>query len=402
MEIKKQNRFLYGLMRIASFFVAKLIFKRKFIRNELKGKKGPLVVIANHQAALDFVNLIGATGRPMTFVISESFYSTLPFKRIAPRLGLIPKQQFQTSLHDIKAMKKAVEDGKILVIYPAGLMCEDGLSTPIPAATYQFLKWIKADVYMARSYGTYFSMPKWTRGLRAGRTYLDVYKLFSKEELQDAELSVVKEKTDGALLFDAYREQEEFRLKRRKNSDIRGLENVLYKCPHCGGEFTVRVKDKSIIFCEKCGFGERSDKYAFLTRISEVGEEIRYVSDWSRMIYDGVKRDIEEGRLTTLSTHTVIKTVDKKKNEFVTVGEGELTLTREHFTIDATIDGVSELLVIPIAHFASLPFSPGKHIELQHGEKIYRCCLSEGRLAMKIINMVKAFHEMSPEATRVK
>ena len=36
-------------MRIASFFVAKLIFKRKFIRNELKGKKGPLVVIANHQ-----------------------------------------------------------------------------------------------------------------------------------------------------------------------------------------------------------------------------------------------------------------------------------------------------------------------------------------------------------------
>ena len=61
--------FSYLLARIASFFVANIIFCRRFLRNELKSVRGPCVVIANHECALDFVNLIGATRRPMTFVI---------------------------------------------------------------------------------------------------------------------------------------------------------------------------------------------------------------------------------------------------------------------------------------------------------------------------------------------
>jgi hypothetical protein len=51
----------------------------------------------------------------------------------------------------MKKMKAVVEAGQPLAIYPAGLMCEDGLSTPIPKATYKFLKWMNVDVYMART-----------------------------------------------------------------------------------------------------------------------------------------------------------------------------------------------------------------------------------------------------------
>ena len=72
------------------------------LRNEIRRVKGPYVVIANHQCALDFVNLIGATRRPMHFVISNSFYSTLPVKKIMDKIGVIPKQQFQTSVSDLK------------------------------------------------------------------------------------------------------------------------------------------------------------------------------------------------------------------------------------------------------------------------------------------------------------
>ena len=31
-------------------------------------------------------------------------------------------------------------------------------------------------------------MPKWSKGLRPGRTYMDIYKLFSKEELKQMPL----------------------------------------------------------------------------------------------------------------------------------------------------------------------------------------------------------------------
>ena len=68
MHYKKPNLLCYRIAQIAAWLVATFVFRRKILRNEIKGKKGPFVVIANHQAALDFVNLIGATRRPMSFV----------------------------------------------------------------------------------------------------------------------------------------------------------------------------------------------------------------------------------------------------------------------------------------------------------------------------------------------
>ena len=136
MQYKKPNLFCYRLTQFVCWFVTTFVFRRKILRNEIRGKRGPYVVIANHQAALDFVNLIGTTSRPMNFVISNSFYNSLPIRGFIQKLGMIPKQQFQTTVRDLKRMKTVVDEGGRLVLYPAGLMCEDGLSTPIPTATY--------------------------------------------------------------------------------------------------------------------------------------------------------------------------------------------------------------------------------------------------------------------------
>ena len=85
-----QNIFCYRIAQIVSGFVTRFVFKRKVIRNEIKNIKGPFVVIANHQAAFDFVNLIGITRTPLTFVISNSFYNSLPIKGFMRKLGVIP------------------------------------------------------------------------------------------------------------------------------------------------------------------------------------------------------------------------------------------------------------------------------------------------------------------------
>ncbi|MBQ5321431.1 MAG: 1-acyl-sn-glycerol-3-phosphate acyltransferase [Oscillospiraceae bacterium] len=395
MKEGKQSLFCYRLAQIVSGAAAAFLFRRQIIRNEIKGKKGPFVVIANHEAALDFVNLIGITKTPMTFVISHSFYNSLPIKGFFKKLGVIPKQQFQTSVRDMKKMRAVIEAGKPLVIYPAGLMCEDGLSTPIPSATYKFLKWINADIYVARTYGTYFSMPKWADGIRAGKTYLDVYKLFSKEELEKMDIGEIKKKTNEAILFDAYREQEKYLVKYKRGDNIEGLHNVLYMCPHCKTKFSIRVKNRNTIYCAECGYELLSDEYAFLHNRKEIGPSIRYVSDWSRLIYEDLKAKIKAGKEHKLSAETRIHMIDNKKNKFLEVGKGHLSLSGEHFIIKGSIRGEEKEIKIPIINFASLPFSPGKHLEIQHGENIYRCVLNDGKLVMKFINMVKIFYELN-------
>ena len=399
MEYNKPSLIHYRLAQIISWFVATLIFKRKIIRNEIKGKTGPFVVIANHEAAYDFANLIGASKRPMSFVISNAFFNTLPVKNILLKMGVIPKQQFQTAIKDLKRIKAVIDHGEPLVIYPAGLMCEDGLSTPIPSATYKFLKWLNVDVYIAKTTGTYFVMPKWAKGISPGRTYMDIYKLFSKEELAEADEATIKAKTDEALLFDAYREQEQYLARYKSNRDLNGLENVLYVCPYCKTEFSIQVKDKNVLQCSECGLTYSSDIHGFLHKESCFGPDIRYVSDWSSSIHEDMKAKIEQDLLENLTAETKILMINFAKNKFIEVGFGTIFLSADELTIDGVINDESINLSIPTAHFPTLPFKPGKHLDIQNGSDIYRCVLRDGKMAMKFIHMIKSIHELkkSPE-----
>lgn len=394
MRYQKPNLFFYRIAQAVSWLAATVIFRRQILRNEIKGKKGPFVVIANHQAALDFVNLIGATARPMTFVISNSFYSTLPIKGFLDKMGVIPKQQFQTSVKDLKRIKAVIDRGEPVVIYPAGLMCEDGLSTPIPAATYKLLQWLGVDVYIAKTTGTYFVMPKWAKGFRPGRTYLDIRLLFSKEDLEALDPSKIRELTQQALRFDAYREQDQYQIKYLHARRIEGLENVLYQCPNCMTEFSMGVRDHSTLCCSSCGYEQVSDQYGFLHNQKGVGPELRYVSDWSSMISRKLEADIVSGSVTGLSLPCQVRMIDPKKHKFTAVGSGTLAIDKEHISLTGQIHGQEQHLQVSVASLPSLPFSPGKYLELQHGCHIYRCYPDDGRLVMKCINLLKIFHTM--------
>ena len=395
MTDNKQKLITYRTAQFLSGIIARVVFKNKYIRNEIKDKKGPLVIIANHQAALDFTTLIGATREHQTVVVSDSFYNTLPFKKSMDQIGVIPKQQFQTSIKEISSMKKTIKTGGILTIYPAGLMCEDGLSTPIPTATYQFLQWLDADIYVAKISGSYFCTPKWSKKTRPGKTYLDIYKLIDKENLKEMPIDDIKKIVDEALLFDAYREQENLKIKYRGGNNIEGLENVLFVCPKCKSEFTIKAKNKDTLYCEKCGFAHTADKYGFLHSTSNNKDEFRYVSDWSRFVYNKIKSDIESGDLTELSARATIQAIDYNKHKYVDVGTANVTLTPEKFIITGNINSTWQKIEIPIAQFASLPFKPGCRIEIQHNKTSYRCVLDDGKLAMKFIDMVKIFYEIN-------
>lgn len=86
--------------------------------------------------------------------------------------------------------------------------------------------------------------------------------------------------------------------------------------------------------------------------------------------------------------------VDPKKEKYVEAGRGSVTLSPERFLIEGILNGEAISLSVPTASFPTLPFSPGKYIEIQDGPTIYRCVLEDGRLAMKFINMVKIFYEL--------
>ena len=103
-KLKKPNVFYYGMFRIISLLASKLVFNLKIKQNAIKNKKGPFVVIANHESFIDFINLCCCNRNRMHFVVSNSFYQSMSINPILKKCGVIPKQQFQTAMEDLKRL----------------------------------------------------------------------------------------------------------------------------------------------------------------------------------------------------------------------------------------------------------------------------------------------------------
>ena len=157
----------------------------------------------------------------------------------------------------------------------------------------------------------------------------------------------------------------------------------------------MQVAGGSTLRCSACGYAQESDEYGFLHHRSDVGSELRYASDWSRLIYERLKEKLLSGQERELCQQVRIQMIDEAKKKFVDVGEGTLQLSDGQFRIEGSIHGEAVDLQISTANLASLPFKPGKHLEVQQGETIYRCAPADGRQVMKYINMVKIFYELN-------
>lgn len=394
-ELKKPNFFVYLLFRIIAKLLAVFKFNLKITKNEIKKIKGPYVVLANHESAIDFINLACTTRKRITFVVSNSFYQSLKINPLLKRCNVIPKQQFQTSIVDMKKMKKAIELKQPLVIYPAGLMTDNGITTPIPKSTGKFIKWLNVDVYVAYTKGSYLTNPKWGKGLRKGKIELSITKLLNKKQLNDYSPEAMQSLICEKLHYDAYQNQEKAMVKYKNGNNIQGLENVLYWCPKCDSFYTNKVIGIDTIKCEKCGNEVYADKYGFLYPRTENDKCFKHPSDWYQEIYNQLYTEISNTENYILETSATLKMLDYKKHQFKEVGKVDIKLDKHQFTIIRKDDNNQKIINVPIKTVPILPFKPGVYFEVQDGSIIYRCCLDKKIEVSKWVNAVRVFYNLN-------
>lgn len=390
----KPNFFIYGIFKFASKLISKYIFNLKVVRNELTKKDDPCVIVANHESAIDFIALAGASKHKINFVISNSFYQSLKINSFLKSCGVVPKQQFQTSISDLKKMKKIVDNNQTLAIYPAGMMSEDGKSTIIPRSTGKFVKWMDKDVYIAKISGSYLTKPKWSKINRKGQMELEIYKLYSKNDLETLDANEIYETIYEKLYFDAYKEQETRMIKYKHGDNIEGLENVLYKCPRCHKEFTIKSNGENSLLCHECGYEVISDKYGFLMS-NDKNFDFKYPSKWSSFITEEVEKEIMSDDTYELKSSAKIFMIDYKLHKFIEVGKCLVTLNRDEIIFSGFINDEDFNQNFDIMKFPILPFSPGKYFEFQNGLDIYRVYLDNGCEVMKWIEAIKCFYKIN-------
>ena len=397
-KFKKPNSFVYAIYRLCSKVISRVKLNLKVTRNELKKKKGPFLLVANHESFIDFVSL-GAYLPKLSFVVSRSFYNTLPIQKLMSSIGVIPKQQFQTTPKDLMRMKEVVKNNLPLAIYPAGLMTEQGVSTPIPESTGKFVKWMDQDVYVAKIRGTYLSKPKWSKTWRKGKSTLEVYKLIDKEDLKNLTSEQVYALVEKELGFNAYQDQEQNMIKFKNGDNVVGLDGILYKCPKCNKEFTIIAKDKNTLTCTNCGNSCVADKYGFLNKTKEDDIVFKHPSDWATKIENELVSEIASTENFELADDCQILLLNDKKRKYQLAGQGRVMLNKEWLMFDGEINGQKIKKQISSNQYPSLPFTPNSHFEIQDGEISYRIKLKNAVATTKWIWAIKCFYEMNKAKT---
>ena len=386
-SVRTPNPFFYAILKVGSWFMSTFFFKLKVIKNEAKRAKGPYVIIQNHESYIDFYPTFKALNKTSHIVMSNSFYQTSSIRSAMKKCGVIPKQQFQTSITDLKRMKSALEAKRPLVFFPQGLMSEDGISTNVPVATGKALKWFKQDVYLAHIKGTYLTSPKWSTVKRKGKTTLEITKLFSKEDLEKLEQEEIEKIVEEKLYFDAYKNQEKDLIEYKNGDLIEGLHFPLYKCPKCGKEFTMNTS-LNRIYCASCGNEGYADKYGFLHPKTENDVIYKLPSDWSRFIQTELEKEIRENDDFTLTDEVKVEKLDYDLHKFTTFGHCKVSMLKDKVIL-TLLEHDNETKEFDTRLIYLFPYASGKYFELQDGLDIYRVHLSNPNEISKWMNTLK-------------
>lgn len=397
-EYQKPNLFVYQIGKIIGWYFNHFVFHLEYKRNELKDEQGPCVVLAGHSSSYDQFGVGLATKRKITFVLGKSMFYTVPFIGFVKGFRTINKDQFQTRIPELKAMRAVVKAGEILAIFPTGICSNDGESTYLPEATGKFVKSLGVNVYIAKLDGIYISNPKWSKVLRKGKVEANIYKLYTAEDIKSLSSEEIYAGIDRELHYDNYEWQEQAQVVFQNGDNVIGLENVLHSCPVCLQKHSIQCRGQNTLFCEKCGFEEVADTYGFLHNEMDEKNEIRHISAWGRLIREQLKDRIRQDDHFQEVVAVNVTRLDREKRRFVSIGDGKVSVDRQELKVTLNASGESEpVFCEKTLDFSSLPMIPGKYFDLQNGMDTYRCFTHEPKDASYIMDVVRCIFEMDKE-----
>lgn len=288
----RQPRFFTGLIWVLS----KILLadkKYKIEKINMDGLKPPYIVLANHMHFIDFE--LGAMAtfphRVNNVVSIDGYYRRPPLMEI---IGCIATRKYTMDLHLIKSIKKVLQRGDVLCMYPEARYSPAGITSYIPETVGMLVKRNKVPVVAILHHGNYLHSPFWDfRKKRKVPLYTTATQILTAEDVEKMSAEEINEAIKKALTYNDYQYQKENGILIKESYRAEGLHKILYQCPHCMAESMMDSKGTEI-FCTHCGKRWELQEDGDL-RALEGETEFSHVPDWYLWEREQVVRQIEEG-----------------------------------------------------------------------------------------------------------
>ena len=289
----RQPLWVVGLIWLLSKIA--LIGKRYTIEKiNMEGLKPPYILFSNHMYFVDFeLNALATWPHRVNNVVSQDGYYLRPW--LMELIGCIATRKFIADLHLVKSIRRVIQRGDILCMYPEARYSAIGTTAFLPESLGKLVKMNKCPLVVAVHHGNHLETPFWCfkRPRKGVPLHLTVTQVLTAEQVRQMSPEQINEALRKAMEYDEYRYQKQAGFSISAPDRAEGLHKILYHCPHCGAESRM-ASQSAELFCTACGKRWRLEEDGSL-RALEGETEFSHIPDWYEWERAQVRAQLERG-----------------------------------------------------------------------------------------------------------
>lgn len=392
-HVPRPNAFLYYLVGLFAGLYFRLILGLKVDRSAIKNLKPPFFVIAGHTSWIDFLTVsIAMLPHRMNYLAAYNFFRNPVLKFLLTLVGVIPKNQFTSDNKAILKTRYVVSHGGIIAIFPHGCLSNEGRPGGFAAPSIaKLLKAFKIPVVLVKIDGGYLTRPRWTKRIFRGRMHVQISTLFTPDDLQQLTNDEIYSKVLDSIHFDDYKWQRIKQIPFRGKKRAEGVELVLYKCPKCLSEFSLRSKENTL-YCENCNNKAEMNERLFFESVSPESVIFDGIDNWYDFQKEHLLTEIQNTDFE-LTANTQLQWNDPGKYGYQKMGNGSLQMNRESIIYKGSVLGKQEILIFNMKDIVMVPYAAGEYFEIAKGSDIRRFVLEDVRMMMKWVLAIRLIRD---------
>ena len=320
--------------------------KTKITKINMDGLKPPYILLGNHNSFLDFKVATYAIfpHRANYIVAIDGFIKREKLMRLA---GCICKRKFTNDIILVRQLKRVIENGDILVIYPEARYSLCGTTAILPDSVGKLTKLLNVPVVTMITHGHHLHSPFWNLAERGNRVESTMNQLLTKEQVTSLSINEINQKINETFIYDDFAWQRDNKISITYSERAKGLHKVLYQCPNCRTEFKM-ASAGSKLSCESCHKEWEMDEYGQLHALTGL-TEFTHIPDWYEWERSNVKDEVMQGKYH-FESKVRIDSLPNSKG-FIPLGNGNLIhdmngfiltgiYNNEPYTVTKTVDSL--------------------------------------------------------------
>lgn len=314
------------------------VHKLHIEKTNMEGLKPPYLLLSNHQSFYDLKLLQTAIFPHRANYVSAIDAFALHNRFIMRGLGCIAKRKFlPMDLALMRNMKHTLQKNKqICVLYPEARFTLDGKRSFIPQSVGKLCKTLGVPVVTLNMHGCFTANPQFSQKkysyvpLKA-----EMKQIVTKEELASISAEEINRRILGNLTYDDYEYQKENDIKIKDANRAKGLNSLLYQCPHCYTEHAM-IANGTTLRCNHCG---KAYEYTELGELRALDGETRFtkIGDWFDWQRENVRKEVESGKYRFEDEVEVYTLPNAKK--FYPWGKGKIVHSLDGFSLKCNAYG---------------------------------------------------------------